>query len=203
MRLFFLSAFFSCLVTITFSLTGCSSADPIQDLKDPSIALDGKGGPEGDCSGEIPFTPIFTQIPVDGYPGFDLALEVSGNAPAVPPGCTCGTTTYTFYLDLDCMFVLEVGVASSLDPSMNVDLVYEDLAGFAMKYRAPTGWNDVPDPVGNPGDNPFSVCISATDGDVILFDFYGGNPGGPSSSSVVDNVGGICIVDNIGKSTGR
>lgn len=198
MRFFFLKALFSCLVTSTFFLTGCNSTDSIHSIQEPEVLLD--RGPEGDCSGEVPFTPNFSVVSADDYPGFDLALQVSGNSPALPPGCTCGTTTYTFDLDMNYIFVQEVGIASSGDNQMNVDLIYEDQDGFALEFRAPDGYNTNPEPIGNQEDNLFTVCFEATDGDIILFDFYGGTPGGPESTSVIDNVGGICIVDNIGKS---
>ena len=195
---------FSCFVIASIFMSGCSRPDQIKDLDELNIAMDkGDDGKFSDCSGEIPFTPTISPVSVTDYPGFDLALLVTGTAPDLPPGCGCATTTYTFNLALDYMFVQEVGVAYSGDQTMNVDGVYEDQSGFALEFRAPDGWNSDIDPNNNMGDNSFSVCIEAADGDIILFDFYGGTPGGPGSTSVIDNVGGICIVDNIGKENGK
>jgi hypothetical protein len=202
MRYFSLRTLLACFVASFFFLAGCNSIDPVDDLQEPQIAFD-KGDSKANCSGEILFSPAYTVVPVSDYPGFDLAIQLSGSATGIPPGCGCGTTTYTLDLDLDYMFVKEVGVTSSFDQSMNVELVYEDANGFAIEFRAPDGWNEIPQPVNGQGGNNFSVCVDAADGDIILFDFYGGTPGGPNSSSVIEYAGGICIVDNIAKTNGQ
>lgn len=201
MRTFALKTLLFCLVTSLFFLTSCNPFDPVQDEESPEIAFDGRG-PNSDCGGQLPFTPTYNIVSVDDYPGYDFALQVSGTSPEVPPGCTCGTTTYSIDLNVDYMFIHEVGLASSEDNSMDVDIVYEDETGFALEFRAPDGYNTEPDPLGGQGNNPYSVVIDAADGDILLFDFYGGT-GGPNYNSSIDNAGGICIVDNIAKGNGR
>lgn len=182
-----------------FLTTACNGIDPIEEVSESGFALKEGGGAEGPCSGEIAFTPSFTLVSVSGYPGYDFALQITGTAPEVPQGCTCGVTTYTVNLNLDYYYVKAVALASSADQANNVEVVYEDEEGFLLKFRAPQGWNSVPEQVDGQGSSAFSVCVDSQDGDIILFDFYGG----ALSPNLIDNVGGICIIDNIDKSLNR
>ena len=196
-----------CCLLALLLFPSCTAEHPSADLQEAPQVWSDKDPvqhvPKGDCEGEIPFFPTLTVMSVDGYPGYDLALHVSGSALSeLPPGCQCSSTVICLDLLLDIPDVLLVGVAEVGNPSKDVDVVYENPIGFSPDYLKPLGHNDMPENLTPVNPQPFSLCVEELSGNLLLFDFVGTLPNGTDLSAIVNTAGGICIVDNIDNPNG-
>ena len=201
-----LAALGCCLLTLLL-FPSCTTEHPSADLQQaPQVWSDKDAGPHaprGDCEGEISFFPTLTAVSVSDYPGYDLALHVSGGGYSeLPSGCECSSSVICLDLLLNIPDVLLVGVAETGSPSKMVDVVYENPIGFSPEYLHPVGHNELPEILDPVNPQPFSLCIEELSGDLLLFDFVGTLPNGTEASAIVNTAGGICIVDNIDNPNG-
>lgn len=196
---------FCIALTMLLALFSCSADHLINEDFDGKPALlkgQDKGTPYSECEGEYPYEPNLTALPLANYPGYDLAVLVTGYPDNVPVDCQCSETTVCLQLGLAIPNVLRVGIADSQFAGQGIEALYQNPGGFTSKYLSPIGLNENP-VLQNPVNlGPFSLCFDTANGDILLFDFMGNSLEDFSLEAVIDNAGGICIIDNIDNPNG-
>ncbi len=194
------------LLGLGFLLGGCtpetplestSSADPLLDKYEGLSALDSKT-----CTGEFPFLPEITVLDASDYEGFDLALKIMGDPMGLPGNCNCQQKIISLEFTMEIPEVIEAGFLATWAPYQPYEPIYETPGGFGDQFKVPKGYNQqfqIVNPV-DPG--PFELTYDAAMGNILLLDLVQPLPSGLDANAVIQQAGGICIIDNIDNPNG-
>lgn len=177
------------LLFATLCFTGMSSCESINEHEDIGLTegVNKQGGETTQdpdpCANQNRYWDLtVTLLPAASYPDYDLAFKLEGSAPIVLPPCHCRESYLRITLSTDVTPFDLIASIPSYSPGATPNIIYS---------------TDIIDE-GDGKTNTYFFDIPSGDGDVVLFNFKDGMIlTAAAIETLIDNAGGICIVDNI------